>query len=114
MMETPIKMDDLGVPLFLETPISTLETSSNVNMRNTGHTPTKTHLPLNEMALLVKRLQHFVAAPKSPENIAEILNLEKHMYLSHVSQPVISMDWSLLMIQSLISSPGGSSQFATI
>ena len=22
MMETPIKMDDLGVPLFLETPIS--------------------------------------------------------------------------------------------
>ncbi len=28
-MENPIKMDDLGVPLFLETPISTAVTSGN-------------------------------------------------------------------------------------
>ena len=27
IMENPIKMDDLGVPLFLETPISRLEST---------------------------------------------------------------------------------------
>ena len=29
-MENPIKMDDLGVPLFLETPISFLDTQQEV------------------------------------------------------------------------------------
>ena len=33
-MENPIKMDDLGVPLFLETPISVcLETASTISDR---------------------------------------------------------------------------------
>ena len=31
-METPIKMDDLGVPLFLETPILVGKTNKIVNL----------------------------------------------------------------------------------
>ena len=39
IMENPIKMDDLGVPLFLETPIYRLRSISDPNISYMQHFP---------------------------------------------------------------------------
>ena len=63
-MENPIKMDDLGVPLFSETPISNLE-SSHIG---------KSHLPVKEAStngavrFILAKLQLFHQPIDFPQN----------------------------------------------
>ena len=42
-MEKPIKMDDLGVPLFLETPISSHVTTDSIHGFKCGRSKTSAH-----------------------------------------------------------------------
>ena len=68
IMETPIKMDDLGVPLFLETPIKSLPKPCQVDIAEAGCQNGNFDLPLRAAQAGKPRLQW----PKKRGNSAEV------------------------------------------
>ena len=68
IMENPIKMDDLGVPLFLETPIFPQMVVSLMVMNPTVSESVKNHQKKQIKGLKLKKLYQKFSGRKSDDN----------------------------------------------